>query len=48
MSAVFSMLVTELRYWMEWLFSWQLYGISFGWYIMGFAIIGLMMDFILG
>lgn len=48
MAAVFTMLVNEIGYWMEWLFSWQVYGVSFAWYIMGFAIIGLMMDYIFG
>lgn len=48
MSDVFTMMVNEIGAWVGWLGSWQLYGISFLWYAMGFAIIGLLLDFIFG
>lgn len=43
-----NMIVTEIANWISWLGSWQLFGVSFLFYCMAFAIIGLLMDFIFG
>lgn len=45
---VFTMVVSEMGEWVYWLKSWQLFGIPFLWYFIGFVIIGLLMDFIFG
>lgn len=48
MAEVFTFYVNEIGSWVNWLASWQLYGVSFLFYIMGFVIIGALMDFIFG
>lgn len=48
MSQVFTFVVTEIGAWISWLSSWNLYGIPFLYYIMGFIITGLLMEFIFG
>lgn len=47
-TAVFNMIVNEIGSWVQWLNSWQLFGVSFLYYFMGFVIIGLLIDFIFG
>ena len=48
MANVFSFYVNEIGEWIDWLASWNLYGVPFLFYIMGFVIIGAVMDFIFG
>lgn len=48
MQEVFLFYVNEISEWVNWLGSWSLYGVPFLFYIMGFVIIGAVMDFIFG
>lgn len=48
MSEVFQFYVNEIGAWVNWLFSWNLYGVPFLYYLMGFAMLGLLLDFIFG
>lgn len=48
MVEVLSMFINEIGSWVTWLGSWSLYGIPFLYYMMGFAILGLLMDYIFG
>lgn len=48
MGQVFSFYVNEIGEWVSWLSSWNLYGVPFLFYLMGFVIIGAVMDFIFG
>lgn len=48
MAEVFTFYVNEIANWIDWLFSWNLYGVPFLFYIMGFAMLGLLIDFIFG
>lgn len=48
MAEVLTMFITEIGKWVGWLNSWTLYGIPFLYYIMGFAVLGLLMDYIFG
>lgn len=48
MAQVFTFYVNEIGEWVSWLSSWNLYGVPFLFYLMGFVIIGAVMDFIFG
>ena len=48
MADVFTFYVNEIGEWVSWLSSWNLYGVPFLFYLMGFVIIGAVMDFIFG
>ena len=48
MANVFTFYVNEIGEWVSWLSSWNLYGVPFLFYLMGFVIIGAVMDFIFG
>lgn len=48
MAQVFTFYVNEIAEWVSWLSSWNLYGVPFLFYLMGFVIIGAVMDFIFG
>lgn len=48
MADVFTFYVNEIGAWVSWLFSWQLYGVPFLYYLMGFALMGVLFDFIFG
>lgn len=48
MAEVFTFYVNEIGEWVSWLSSWNLYGVPFLFYLMGFVIIGAVMDFIFG
>ena len=43
-----TLILGEISAWVTWLNNWQLFGVSFLFYCMAFAIIGLLMDFIFG
>lgn len=45
---VWNMVIGEVSAWVGWFASWQLFGVSFLYYVMAFAIIGLLLDFIFG
>lgn len=48
MAQVFTFFVDQIGAWMTWLTSWQLYGIPFLYYFMGFVIMGIIMDYVFG
>ena len=48
MADVFAFYVTEIGSWVSWLSSWNLYGVPFLFYLMGFVIVGTLIDFIFG
>lgn len=48
MAQVFSMFVGEITAWVNWLGSWSLYGVPFLYYILGFIIAGIIIDFVFG
>ena len=48
MAEVFNFYVNEIGEWVSWLSSWNLYGVPFLFYLMGFVTIGAVMDFIFG
>lgn len=48
LTVAWNLIIDEISAWITWLNSWQLFGVSFLFYFMAFAILGLLMDFIFG
>lgn len=48
MAEVFTFYVQEIGSWVSWLFEWRLYNVPILYYFMGFAMMGLILDFIFG
>lgn len=48
MADVLTMFINEIAGWIQFLGSWSLYGIPFLYYLMGFTVLGLLMDYIFG
>lgn len=48
LTAAWNLILGEISAWITWLNSWQLFGVSFLFYFMAFAIVGLLIDFIFG
>lgn len=48
MTDVFAMFIGELSSWVTWLGTWSLYGIPFLYYILGFILTGIIIDFVFG
>lgn len=48
MVELFLWFVNEIASWVSWLGFWSIYGIPFLYYIMGFTVLGLLMDYIFG
>lgn len=48
LTCAWNLIVDEIANWITWFNSWQLFGVSFLFYVMAFAIVGLLLDFIFG
>lgn len=48
MNEVFNLFITEIGSWVSWLSSWSLFGIPFLYYLLGFILAGIIMEFVFG